>query len=356
MALMSINTIDESKIASRSSEPGRAGRDLYDALRIDMRIKDEQDAIESIAWDLLPPGMQCDMVERILYYRGSGAWFPIGDQWLFFPCTGKDIDAWGRWQWLTPIPFTGTSSIDDKKIKPFFDNRWFRAVYEVPDPEDLNPEYLENVAVPMYDYSRQYSQTIIPRSTLSEPLLKVISECIPFARTALINGAGIQGFKIMDESQTSEVYRASSAAYRAALNGEKWLPVVGDIQSAAIPTNNPLNVQDYLLAAQSFDNLRLSLHGLSNGGIFEKKQKMLDSEVSQTENRATRTLQNRVKLRQEACTILNSIAGVIAWCEAAEEATGHDRNGDGVLMDDMSNNDVGTDEPTGGEEDAGIDG
>lgn len=353
MALQSINTIDDSKIAITGSDPGRAGRDLYDSLHIAMRVKDEQDAIESIAWDLLPPDVPCDLIERILYYRGSGAWFPIAEKWLFFPYTGKDPDALGRWQWITPIPFTGTSRVDDKEIQPLFDNKWFRAIYEVPEPEEISLEYLETVAVPVFDYSRQYSQTIIPRASLSEPLIKVISECVPFARTALINGAGIQGFKIISESQTGEVYRASSAAYRAALNGERWLPVVGDIQSAAIPTNNPLNVQDYLLAAQSFDNLRLSMHGLSNGGLFEKKQKMLDSEVAQTENRASRTLQNRVKLRQEACTILNSIAGVIAWCEASEEATGHDRNGDGVLMDDMSEN-VGTEsEYSGGEEDAG---
>lgn len=335
-----IFTIDDSKFSRAEEARGSMrGKALFDSMRIAFRIKDEQDAIESISWDLLPPGVPCDLPERILYYKGAAAWFPIGGKWLLFPFTGKNPDAWGRWQWLTPLPFTGTSDVKDKEIKPLFEDKWFRAVYEVPEPEEITPEYLESVCVPMYDYSRQLSQTVMPAAAVMSPLIDVMAEAIPFARTALINGTGISGYRISNENQTSEVYRAASAVYRAALNGERWVPMVEGTSAGGgeqLPNATALNVQDNLLAAQSFDNLRLSFHGLSNGGIFEKKQKMLDNEVSMDMNQATRTLQNRVKLRQEACTILNSITGVIAWCDASENATAYDKNADGILMDDMT--------------------
>lgn len=311
--MATINQIDDSRFTPEVAS-GIAGPDLYKSNRAALRVLDEQDAVMSGNWVILPPGISFDLPERILYYRGTFAWFKLAGEWVPLPYSGRDIDVFGRWQFATPIPFNGSNEIGKKEIKPLFENKWYRCIYDVQDVDsDLNPE---EVCVICYDYSRQISQNIIPKAKLMDPLLSVIAECIPFARTSLINATGVQGVKIVDETKSSEVYRAGSAAHRAALDGVRWIPLAGDLNTSALPSNSSGNVQDFLLAAQSFDNYRLSLHGLENGGLFQKKQHLLGSEQAMNENKSSRVLENRTKLRQESCTILNSIEqDIIVWYE-----------------------------------------
>ena len=56
------------------------------------------------------------------------------------------------------------------------------------------------------DYSKQISQTILPRQSLQEPLLDAMSDCIPFMRTALQNETGVVGMRVESQSD-SELFR-----------------------------------------------------------------------------------------------------------------------------------------------------
>ena len=49
-------------------------------------------------------------------------------------------------------------------------------------------------------------------------------------RTALQNSTGIAGMKVGNEDEQSNVAAASLAIQRAALNGEKWIPIIGSVE------------------------------------------------------------------------------------------------------------------------------
>lgn len=85
---------------------------------------------------------------------------------------------------------------------------------------------------------------------------------------------------------------------------------------------------------QSLDNYRLSLHGLDNGGLFQKRSHMLEAEQEMNAGNVGLVMRDRLQCRQEFCNIANSIWGLDMWCEPSETVIGMDITGDGVAGDD----------------------
>ena len=87
-----------------------------------------------------------------------------------------------------------------------------------------------------------------------------------------------------------------------------------------------------MLAMQSLDNFRLSTYGLENGGLFEKKQHILEAENEVNQSSVGLVLQDGLSIRQNFCNIVNSIWDLGIWCEPSEN-TSSDLNNDGVQYD-----------------------
>lgn len=295
-----------------------------------LRIIDEQDAIESGEWFGLPHDLSQTYWERVLYYRGRGVLFYFGDKFHFLPFTGNGLDEKGRYKKVTPVPFAGSAlsgEVKDNAKNPYT-NLILEPIYDIVFPEDLTEEDMTKKCVIFNDYSPQFSQYVQSRAALQEPLLQVMSECVPFMRTSLINSVGVSGYMIPNEDHTAEVGRASRAATDAALNGERWIPIVGDnVRTEQLATTATANAEEFLLAMQSLDNLRLSMHGLRNGGLFQKKSHMLEAEEEMNNGVAGLVMKNKVRERQHSSTIANSLWGLDMWYEhdfaselAADEA------------------------------------
>lgn len=299
------------------------------------RIMDEQNAVNRYTWYNLPSNLDSQLLERILYYKGQGAFFYLetNDQFYFLPYTlAGNIDVYGRFLSITPIPFAGGTTTPDGKDKPWIQGLTFNPQYSPILPSDLTYEDLTDKCVLLSDYTKQISQTVLPRQALQEPLLDLMSDCLPFCRTALLNGTGIQGMRVESEDEQSNVDAASRSVNNAALNGKKWVPIVGHVDFQDLTTSNAANSEQFLLTLQSVDNLRLSLLGLDNGGVFQKRERKLVAEAEQADNNVGLILQDGLTNRQNFCNIINSIWGLGVWCEISETQS-YDRNGDGVLQD-----------------------
>lgn len=315
-----------------------AGPALPSSILQALRVVDEQDHINKYTWRSLPIELSGRFIERVIYYRGQGAFFYVADmgRFYFLPFVGAGLDVEGRYKKVTPLPFVGsTTDQDDKTIKPFIKGRTWRPVYSPILPEDLKASDLDECCVIIGDYTRQLPQKIIPRANLNEPLLQLLSECLPLARTALINNTGVGGIRINSEDEQPAVTAAASAVVRAAINGDRWVGLPGDVNMVELNGRGAGQVQDYLLAMQSFDNLRLSLHGLDNGGLFQKKSHMLEAEQRVNDGTASLIYQDGLHNRQDASTIINSIWGTGTWCDPSEAVLGIDKDLDGDLVDDQ---------------------
>ena len=305
-----------------------------------LRLIDEQDAVNRYVWYNLPCNITSQELERMLYYKGQLAFFYNEDlnSFYFMPyALDGTIDFYGRYNTVHPVPMS--SGVEEektdsyKKLAGILSNIKLKCVYGVKLDEELTVDDLTKSCVLLHDYSKQLSQNIIPRCEINEPLLNVMAECVPFMRTSLLLATGIKGVRVADADQADSVRDANRSMENAALCGEPNVPVVGAVEFQELSGGQVGKSEEYMLAMQSLDNLRLSGYGIDNGGLFEKKAHELQSEADINGGPVGLVLQDGLSIRQNFCNIVNSIWGIGIWCEPAENIMGADANGDGVMYD-----------------------
>ena len=190
-----------------------------------------------------------------------------------------------------------------------------------------------NGCVILKDYTPQMNETVVSRQTIMDPLLDVMAEAIPLGRTSLISNCGVKGIRVQGEDEALNVIQASKSIEKAAMNGQPYVPIQGNTEFQDLAGNAALKSEEYLLYLQGLDNYRLSLYGLSTGGLFQKKSHMLEAEQEMNAGHAKLAYEDGLTLRQKFCDIVNSIWGLGIWCEPSEAVIAADLNGDGLAVD-----------------------
>ena len=321
---------------------------LKDNIKKQLRVQDEQVAVNRYKWYNLPSGLDGQLLERILYYKGQGVFFfmPANGKFYFLPyALSGSVDVYGRYMGVTPLQFAGGTTSNEKgKEKPWINGLLKKPVYEV--PFEIDEKLLEDGCVILKDYTPQLSETIIPRQILQDGLLDAMAEAIPMARTSLIANSGVKGIRVQGEGDALNVLNASKTIEQAAMNGQPYVPIQANTEFQELTNGNVLKSEEYLLYMQALDNYRLSLYGLSTGGLFQKKSHMLEAEQDMNAGHARLSYDDGLVNRQKFADIINSIWGLGVWCEAAETVVNADMNGDGLAMDELDQSGVPGDQPT----------
>lgn len=311
---------------------------LKDNIKRLLRVIDEQNAINRYTWYNLPDGLDGHLIERILYYKGQGMFFYMEatDNFFFLPyALDGTIDVYGRYNGVKPLPFNGVSEAkkDDGKAHQWLTTLTRKPVHEVLVEGPTKMSDLTDNCVLLSDYSKQISQNVIPRQILQDPLLDVMSDCIPFMRTAMLNSTGVMGMRVNSQDEQSNVEAASRSINNAALTGKKYIPVVGNIDFQEMTGGTVAKSEEFMLAMESLDNFRLAQYGLENGGLFQKKAHMLESEQQMNGGNVGLIYNDGLTNRQKFCDIVNSIWGLGISCEASECQINNDMNMDGQIAD-----------------------
>jgi hypothetical protein len=284
---------------------------LKEDLKKFLRLVDEQDAVNRYVWYNLPANITSQELERMLYYKGQLCFFfdKDLDEFYFMPyALDGTIDFYGRFNTIHPVPMTsGTDDKGNKAQAQYLSTKKLKCVYGIKLPDELRIDDLDNSTVLLHDYTKQLSQTIIPRVNVNDPILDVMADCIPFMRTSLLSSTGVKGVRVNDADQAEAVADGNRGLESGALTGQPFVPIVGSIEFQEL-TNGPTNKsEEYMLAMQSLDNLRLSGYGIDNGGLFEKKAHELQSEADINGGPVGLVLQDGLSIRQNFCNIVNSI-------------------------------------------------
>lgn len=311
-----------------------------------IRIQDEQDAVNRYTWYNLPDGLNGQMLERMLYYKGQLCFFYFKEmnKFYFMPyALDAGIDFYGRYVGVHPIPFSGGTTDEEKvqaaKQMTILSAKKLKPVYDVMLPEELfesKGEALYTSCVLLKDYTEQLAQTITPRQILNDGIIDVEAECIPFMRTALLRATGVKGMRVGDQSEQANVQAANDSMLDAALTGKVNIPIIGQVDFQELNDGVVGKSEEFMMALQSLDNFRLSTYGLDNGGLFQKRERKL---VSEQEMNAAGggsvglIMQDGLSIRQRFCDIVNSIWGIGIWCDVSETVSGTDKNMDGELSD-----------------------
>ena len=305
-----------------------------DAFVKTLRIIDEQQFLTRYKWYNLPHGLNENLMERILYYRGRAMFFYIEaeDKFFFLPFSfGKEIDYYGRMNQCIPLPFTGSSTTETMSKALSIETR--EPVYDF-QLGDMTWKDFTGKCVICYDYSQQLSQHILPRKELNDLIIDYEADMIPYLHTALMNSTGVEGVRVNSDDEQADVRVASLGIQNAALNGLKWLPLKGRVDFQSLGQNGTSQAQEYLLAMQSMDNFRQMGMGLGDGTLFQTRAHMLQTQADMAIGRVDGIYQDGLNRRQEFCNLVNSVFGVGIWCDVSEQATGYDKSLDGLVADE----------------------
>lgn len=308
-------------------------------IRKQLRILDEQNAVNRYTWYNQPLNLSSQEIERLIYYRGQLCFFylPELDKFFLMPyALNGTIDFYGRYNEVHPVPFIGGTTEDEKNLAKnqldYLSTISLKVLYDIPDePIDF---FEGKHCVLLHDYTKQLSQTTIARQILQDPILDIEAELIPFMHTALLNATGIAGMRVGSQDEYAAVEEASRALNKAALRGKKWVPVVGYQEFQDLTGGETAKAEEFLLAMQGIDNYRLSLYGLDNGGLYQKKAHMLESEQEMNAGCVSMPLQDGLSIRQRFCDIVNFLTDAGMSCEVSEVVLGADMNCDGAIMDE----------------------
>ena len=342
--LPDIKTLIQAGINPKTKGPLRVVNDKdQNQFKVDLkrylRIIDEQDAINRYVWTNLPNNITSQELERMLYLKGQLCFFYNEDldQFYFMPyALDGTIDFYGRYNRIHPVPMTSGTEDDEngKAQASILSDIKLDVKYGIMNEEDIEEDTLTTSTVLLHDYSKQLSQTIVPRSMVNESLLDIMSNMLPFMNTKLMLSTGIRGVRVNDADQSEEVDVQGRKVEDYALKGKPWIPFTSAMEFQELALQNGGSAQDYLLALQSLDNFRLSGYGIDNGGLFEKKSHELQSQADLNGGPVGLVLQDGLSIRQNFCNIVNSIWDLDIWCEPAENIKGQDSNGDGVAYDE----------------------
>lgn len=342
-------------IDPRTGDPTRMYSEgkIKEEVRKNIRIMDEQEAVNRFKWFNLPSGIDGQLLERILYYRGQAILFydDTLEKFFFLPyALSGTIDPYGRFLQVKALPFLGgTTEEKNGKLKAWTDLIIRKPVYSLEEVFDNPEEYdIKKYCVILKDYTPQEGENIIPRKELQERLIDLMSEAFPMARTNLIANCGVQGLRVPEEDQKKQVEVMNQMIKRSAVNGEPYAPIFGPTDFQQLTGGGTSKVQDFLMYMQSLDNFRRSCYGLKSGGVFEKKAHELQAEAMVNQSNTDLIYNDSLKRRQDFCDMINLIFGLQVWCEPSETAMGIDMNMNGNTVDENYDETV---VPEGGNED-----
>ena len=308
---------------------------LKEDIKKQLRLVDEQDAVNRYVWKNLPMNLTSQEVERMLYYKGQLCFYHDKDldQYYFMPyALDGTIDFYGRFNTIHPIPMTsGTDDTNGKAQAQYLAGKKLRCIYGTDGNETVDPE---NSCVLLHDYTKQLSQIILPRVTVNDSLLDVMAECIPYLRTCLISGSGIKGIRVNDADQAQNVHDASKSTKHAALTGEPWIPVTGEIEMQELTDGTVLKAEEFMQSMQSLDNFRLSTMGLQNGGLFSKKAHELQTEADMNGGPVELVMQDGLEIRKHFCELANEIWGLNIEVDENETLKKKETAGDEPLTEE----------------------
>lgn len=309
------------------------------------RVLDEQRHVNKYTWYNLPAGISSQELERLLYYKYSLCFFYFKevDQFFFMPyALDGTIDFYGRFNTIHPIPMTSGAEKEEqtaeyKQKAALLSTKKLNVVKDViVYANEINEEKLTKSAVILRDYTNQLSQLGEPRYLLNDHLLEMEAECIPFIRTNMLLGSGVQGLRVPDADAAAEADAISNQFYQAAMVGNPYLAITDKADFQELQPKSNIKVSEYFLAMESIDNLLLSTHGIENSGMYEKKAHILESENQVNATNVSLVLADGLKQRQNFCNIVNSLWDLGIWCEISEELLGYDADGDMIPYEESN--------------------
>ena len=318
---------------SADSSKGRSGKKLSKEQKLILKRTDRMQYMHRFKWYGIPTDIPEDFIENLIYSRGQGVFFFHKDSFYFLPfALSGTIDVYGRYEKIHPLPWANGSADDKnedvKKWKTYLESIKLEPLYQIMTEVDLGA--VNTKCVILRDYTPQYGVFCTPRCEIVNETIAAEAKFPAYVRAACKNGTGLQGIATRSPEDVESIKAQSVAADSAAEEGDRFIGISTKEQLQSLQTANILDISQFAMGMQMFDNLRLASAGIINGGLFEKQGTVIQDEVNVHTMNYRAYLEDCLSKRREFCAICNSLYGTEMWVDIAE-----DMQEELAMLDDM---------------------
>lgn len=264
--------------------------------------------LERYKWSNLPKGITQDLIERILYFRGRGVLFKKYDEFFFLPFGLEgEIDTYGRYKGVKPLAFNGTAQIGGEFLPGMTLN-----VMRDKDEEGLDPE---TYGIILYDTSIMLSQYNLPPFYQQMFIISEQADVLVLIKKNLINSTVL--YTIVAQNDNQKTMIEQDLMNWADENLLKYITVISSTQQVGeLKGSAKLETQSLFEAWTSYDNLRKTMIGLKNNGLFQKTSHSLEMEVSNQEEQTDAVFTNGLRMRKDFCEMAKILFDIDIKVEA----------------------------------------
>lgn len=252
-----------------------------------MRDLDSQQFINRYKWQGLPKHIPQWRLEQMLYYRGSVVLFKAGKDFYILPyASTKGVNLLGMPNAVIPVSFNGK--------KPEEDGDKLEKELTINNNGDYNKDA---EAVILYD---RYNCMINPTGTtarfiLSEPIIQEICNRFAYLGINLTNSQG-KYLIICKDEKTADVVSLQLDELFSSTKNYALVRSMFEIQVI----NNKVDYQEQQIweDISSWNSLRLEGLGVSHNGLFNKKERQINGELSGVKEQTNNILYNGLNARK----------------------------------------------------------
>lgn len=256
---------------------------------------DIQQVCNRYEWRGLPPYLTGQLIELMLYNKGSLCGFISGGTLYILPyAQAKGINIYGMPNAVQPITYNGAMSGTFEKFgKELLVN-------------NLGSQNTNAQAVILYDKIPMFSQGASPigRAVLVKDLLEYQCDILGRIKNNLRNIDKKMVFYCESEGQAEQMRNDLREAYG---NADPFVVVVrkgasqfGPNSDNGVPLQNGVEeeTQSLFETWQSVNSIRCMCAGISNGGAFEKKERKITGELQGDQTQTELVIDSGLKMRR----------------------------------------------------------
>lgn len=257
---------------------------------------DGTQACNRFKWVGTPSYFPAFLIEAMLYTRTRLAFFKRGVEFKILPYVANgDLNDYGLATKIKPIAYNGGAM---KEKAP----QW----QDVSDAEVKEIEYFgdsensENKCVLLFDrYGALKSfagSEVLPKILLQETIIDEIVNRLSMLNINLVNSQGKTVILVKDPKQQATVERALNDLYAS----DKAFGMAKSMFEVQVINNTVTNDQQNIWEdTMSWNNLRLEGLGITNNGLFNKKERQITGEVNSNEEQTQITGDAYFRARKE---------------------------------------------------------
>lgn len=262
-------------------------------------------------WKNLPNGLTGQLLERMLYYRGSVVGFKFAGRVYILPYVvdTHGLNPYGMPTSVKPLTFNGKSIAGE--------NDFFGENFNLPI-DQVGNERNDFDAVLLFDNIPTSNMELVPsRHYLNSIIIEEIVET--FARINI--NIVVSNKKILIECKDAKQSEVIQKELAIAFGSDcPFAVITSPIGTQSVQSSSDFNADELFNAIKNYDGIRCFMSGISSKGFGnQKKERLVSGELAGAEDEKSLVLDMGYELRQHFCELCNKKFGTNMSVEKRED-------------------------------------